>query len=78
MTKTEIKQLWGAELYSVFAEHIDENGFLTEDWATIVESEVRRFDEDWNDNPKYTDTYQRMYNLDFISNDDETMIKPAY
>jgi len=76
MTSKDIKKLWGDELYDVFAEHINEDGWLTEDWVDIIESEIPRFDSDWNDNPVYKDTYQRMYMLDMVSNEDETMCKP--
>lgn len=77
MTTEEIKELWGEELFDVFADHIDEEGFLTNDWGNIIENEIPKFDKNWNDNPKYTDTYQRMYLIDIENNSDQTRIRPV-
>lgn len=77
MTTEEIKELWGDELFNVFADHIDEDGFLTNDWHLIIENEIPKFDNDWNDNPKHTETYQRMYLLDTEKNSDGTKIRPV-
>lgn len=64
--KTEkLKDLWGEELFNVFANHIDEDGCLTESWAEIIENEIPKFDDDYNDNPLYRETYSRMYNMEF-------------
>lgn len=75
-TIEELKELWGEELFSVFAEHIDQNGWLTSDWARILEQEVPRLDEDYNDNPEYSDTYSRMYNKDFEESQDGLLLRP--
>lgn len=65
------KELWGDDLFSVFGEHIDENGWLTADWAPILEAKVPKWDSDYNDNPEHANTYSRMYNLDFQYNEDK-------
>jgi len=76
MTEEQIIKLWGEDLYNVFSDHINDEGWLTENWADIIEEEIPKFDEDWNDNELYTDTYGSMYNIEFESNEDETLIRP--
>lgn len=76
MKDSEIKELWGKDLYRVFGGHIDKDGWLTNDWSGTLENEVPRFDKDYNDNPEYTGTYNRMYLMEFEDNADNTMIKP--
>jgi hypothetical protein len=72
----DAKELWGADLYAVFHHHIDKKGWLTSDWATIIENTVPRFDKNYNDNPLYSETYSRMYNLEFEDSEDKSMIRP--
>ncbi|RWX03390.1 hypothetical protein [Flavobacterium cerinum] len=76
MNEQQLIELWGEDLYNVFADHIDENGWLTSEWQNIIEAEIKRFDEDFNDNPLYKDTYGRMYNVDFEESEDGTLIRP--
>ncbi|WP_417365947.1 hypothetical protein [Flavobacterium beibuense] len=76
LTKKELIDLWGKKLYEVFEKHIDKQGWLTEDWPEIIEKEIKPFDEDWNDNPQYKDTYQRMYNVDWEVKSDGLFIRP--
>jgi hypothetical protein len=70
------EDLWGADLFGVFGNHINEQGWLTSDWADILEEEVPKWDKDYVDNPLYGATYSRMYNTDFEDNEDETLIRP--
>jgi hypothetical protein len=70
------EELWGEDLFKVFGNHINEDGWLTSDWAQIIEDEVPRFDTDYNDNPEHSETYSRMYNLDYEENADQTLIRP--
>lgn len=74
MTIKELKEIWGESLFNVFADHINDDGWLTTDWGQIIENEIPQFDNDWNDNPKYKDTYQRMYLLDLEEKETETGI----
>jgi len=78
MKKTEIKteELWGEDLYNVFAHYINEEGWLTAEWADIIEKEVPRWDKNYNDNPEYKNTYSRMYNTEFEDNEKGDMIRP--
>lgn len=76
MSRDEIQQLYGEELFNVLKEHIDEEGWITTNWHEIIEDEIPRFDENYNDNPVYRDTYQRMYYHDFEENEDKTRIRP--
>jgi len=78
LTEAQLIELWGENLYNVFAEHINSDGWLTSKWADILEDEeiVKRFDDDYNDNPLFTDTYGRMYNVDWEFSTDETLIRP--
>lgn len=73
----DVKSLWGEDLYKVFQNHIDEKGWLTCDWGVIIEREVPRLDEDYNDNPAYSETYAKMYLLDFEETQDGKFIRPA-
>lgn len=77
MTQEDIKELWGEDLYSVFANHINQEGWLTEDWSDIIENEIPKFDKDYNDNPLFKETYERMYNLDYIESECGNFIKPT-
>ncbi|WP_313138426.1 hypothetical protein [Myroides sp.] len=75
MTTEEIKELWGEELYNVFEQHIDDEGFLTEKWANIIEDNLSDWDEDFNDTNEKKEVYGLMYNIDFEYNEDKTKIR---
>lgn len=77
MSTEEIQELWGEDLFKVFAGALNEEGWLTSDWNEIIEEEIPRLDEDYNDNPKYADTYQRMHMMDFEDSEDGKMIRPV-
>jgi hypothetical protein len=70
------EDLWGDDLYKVFGNHINESGWLTSEWAQIIEDEVPRFDSDYNDNPEHGETYSRMYNLEYEESEDGKMVRP--
>lgn len=70
------EKLWGEDLFYIFHNHIDSQGWLTSDWARIIEEEVPRFDKGYNDNPLYQNSYSKMYSLDFEDNEDESKIRP--
>lgn len=70
------EELWGEDLYKVFRNHINEDGWLTSDWSDILEEKVPKLDDDYNTNPENGDTYNRMYNLEYEENQDGTMIRP--
>lgn len=70
------KELWGSDLFAVFSKHIDKKGWLTNDWASIIENEIPKFDKNYNDNILFKDTYSRMYNTEFEYNEYESMIRP--
>lgn len=77
MTTEELKELWGEDLFKVFGNHLTEDGWLTEDWGNILEKEVPQFDKDYNDNPDYKETYQRMCYLDHEESDCGKFIRPT-
>lgn len=77
MTTEKKKELWGEELFNAFANHIDENGWLTEDWAGILDKEMPDFDEDYNDNENKKEVFRRMYNLDYEESADGSMLRPV-
>ena len=77
MTTEQKKELWGEELFNAFANHIDENGCLTEDWAGILDKEMPDFDEDYNDNENKKEVFRRMYNLDYEESEDGLMLRPV-
>lgn len=70
------EELWGEDLYKVFTNHINDQGWLTSNWANIIEDEVPRWDDDYIDNPEYSDTYSRMYNLEYEESEDGKLIRP--
>jgi len=76
MKEKDIKEIWGNELYKVFKQHIDEEGWLTSQWADIIEDEIPKYDEDYNKNVLFESTYQRMYYLDMEHNFDYTKVRP--
>lgn len=78
MNIEEIKKLWGKDLFKVFRNHINEEGWLTEDWSEIIENEVPKFDENWNDNELYKEIYIIMNTNDFEISGDGKFIKPIY
>lgn len=75
MATEEIKELWGEELFNVFADHLDSEGWLTENWAYIVEDNLSDWDEDFNDTNEKREVYGLMYNIDFEYNEDKTKIR---
>lgn len=76
MNKEEIKNLWGEELFKIFANYLDPKGWLTVDWVDIVEDNLSDWDEDYNDTNEKKEVYGTMYNTDFEYNEDETKIRP--
>lgn len=70
------EKLWGEDLHSVFGDDINEQGWLTAEWGEIIEKNVPRFNKDFSDNPKYKETYGRMYNLDYEESEDGLFIRP--
>lgn len=75
MTNQEIKNLWGEELFRVFADDLDDEGWLTEDWAMIVDEKVSNWDEDFNDTNEQKEIFSLMYNIEFEYNQDKTKIR---
>lgn len=76
MNTEEIKELWGEELFDAFADHIDEEGFLTNDWADILEKKYP--DHTFYDKPEIKENiYSRMYNLDAEENAEGTKHRPV-
>lgn len=77
MNDIDVKKLWGEDLYNVFAEHIDDEGWLPAEWSPIIENEVPRLDKYYNDNPEYARAYSAMYHMDFEDSQDGTKIRPV-
>lgn len=78
MTTEAKKELWGEFLFNVFEKYLDDEGWLTEEWAEIIEENYSDWDEDYNDTNNKKEIYSRMYNVDFESDDSETRIRPEY
>lgn len=68
--------LWGEDLYKVFRDYIDEEGWLTEEWAQVIDNEIPELDSDYNTNKLYSETYGRMYRTDFEKSIDGLFIRP--
>lgn len=78
MKTKDLKELWGEELYNAFADHIDEEGWLTENWGPILEEGFSDWDADYNDTNEKSNLYTRMYIQDFEKKETEhgVFIKP--
>lgn len=76
MTTEQIQDLWGEDLYKVFGNYIDEEGWLTEEWGKIVEENLSDWDKDYNDNDEKKDVYRIMYSIEFEDDETETKIRP--
>lgn len=72
-----VKELWGEDLYSVFSNHISDDGWLTCSWGDILEREISKFDENYNHNPEYKNTYSKMYLMDFRESVSGEYIRPV-
>lgn len=68
MKSTEINELWGEKLLNVFGNNIDADGWLTADWASIIEKEVDKDDK--------SEFYNAMYLLEFEYKDNDSFIRP--
>lgn len=75
MATVQIEELWGEELFDVFADHIDDEGFLTNDWSEIIENKYP--DHTYYMTPEIKENiYSRMYNLDTEENSEGTKHRP--
>jgi hypothetical protein len=74
-TTEEIKAIWGEDLFETFADHFDEEGWLPAEWPTILERELKDWDEHFRDTHEKSTAYGRMYNIDFEENEDGTKIR---
>lgn len=70
------EKLWGEDLWNVFGNHINEEGWLTSEWQNIIEDEIPKYDKNYNDNPLHKGTYGRMYSLEYEESEDGLMIRP--
>ncbi|KGT09532.1 hypothetical protein NV63_06815 [Elizabethkingia anophelis] len=71
------KELWGDVLYNAFQGHINEDGWLTSDWAQIIEDNYSDWDKDYNDTGEKRNLYQRMYLIDLEDSEDEKFVRPV-
>lgn len=76
MEQIKNKELWGSDLFNAFSDHINEDGWLTADWAKILEDNFSNWDKNYNDTNEKKDLYSLMYNLDYEENEDGTLIRP--
>lgn len=77
MEAVEIEKLWGEELYNAFSNHINEDGWLTSNWAPILEDNFSNWDENYKDTNILSNLYSKMYNMDFEENEEEALIRPV-
>jgi len=70
------KNLWGNILYSFFRKHIDRYGWLTYDWATIIEDNVKDWDKDFNEDVKKKALFSNMYSIEFEESPDRMFVRP--
>lgn len=78
MTKEQIEQAWGEDLYNAFCEWIDENGWLVGNWADYLEDNYSNWDKNYNDTNIKSNLYSQMYNLDIeFLDDNESACRPV-
>ncbi|KPE50134.1 hypothetical protein [Chryseobacterium indologenes] len=65
MNKKELKEIWGEKLFNAFADHIDQEGWLMQNWGPILEDNYSDWDEDYNDTNEKSNLYSTMYLQDF-------------
>lgn len=75
MSIEQMKELWGEELFKVFGNYLDEDGWLTSQWCDIIEENLSDWDDDFNDTNEKKEIYGTMYNIEFEYNADETKIR---
>ena len=68
--------LWGDELWNAFYSHIHSEGWLTSNWAEILENEFSDWDEDYKDTNEKKTLFGLMYNKDFEESEDGKFIRP--
>lgn len=68
--------MWGEELFNAFADNLTADGWLTKDWAQIIEDNYDDVDKDYNENKVKKNIYTRMYMMDFEESDCGQFIKP--
>ncbi|MBT0549155.1 hypothetical protein [Riemerella anatipestifer] len=76
MSDEGIKSIWGEYLYNIFAEHIDEDGWLIDNFAEIIDNKLKDWDEDYVDTGEKSEAYHRMHNTDFEESEDGLKIRP--
>lgn len=77
MTKKQLTVLWGNQLYKRLSPWINEEGYITYNWASIVDNNFEDWDKDYIDTFERTNIYTRMYNLEFEPHpEDESLIRP--
>lgn len=74
-TQEELIQIWGDDLFETFGHHFDNEGWLTVDWTQIIEDEIPKWDEDFNDNEEYKEAFIHMYQIDSEYNENKTKIR---
>lgn len=78
MNKEIQKQIWDDELYNALNGFFVENGWLTIDWATILENNFSNWDENYNDTNILGNLYSRMYNKEFEKSPCGLFIRPDF
>lgn len=71
-------QGWDEKLIKAFGNLINDEGWLTSNWAEFLEENFKDWDEHGNDTNEKKELYQLMYNLDFETSDCGKFIKPFY
>lgn len=76
-TKKQLTVLWGNHLYKKLSPWIDKDGYITDNWASIVENNFQDWDKDYIDTNEKSDIYYAMYNLEFEPHpENELLIRP--
>lgn len=66
--KSEMLPLWGDELSKFFSSDLNDTGWLTSEWAYLIEERLQE--------PKRGEMYNRMYLLEFEESEDGKLVRP--
>jgi hypothetical protein len=74
--EANVPQTWDERLVKAFGNLINEEGWLTPNWAEHLEENFKDWDEDGKETNEKKELYGLMYNLDFEESLDGGFIRP--
>lgn len=71
-----VQENWDQRLLEAFGDLINQDGWLTSDWAQHLEENFKDWDENGKDTNEKKELFGLMYNLDFEESEDGKFIRP--